>query len=68
VKAGGSKRFLPPLAEHFATTLLTRIDQAAINDAAAALYPESSPRDSQPSGLHARERHPSTRWRRYRHP
>ena len=43
MKTGGSKRFLPPLAEHFATTLLTRIDQAAIDDAAASLYPQSSP-------------------------
>ena len=36
-------RFILPLAEHFATTLLTRIDQAAIDDAAATLYPDSSP-------------------------
>ena len=43
VKAGGSKRFLPPLAEHFATTLLTRIDQAAIDAAAAKLYPDAGP-------------------------
>ena len=43
VKAGGSKRFILPLSEHFATTLLTRIDQAAIDDAASALYPDSSP-------------------------
>jgi integrase len=43
VKAGGSKRFLSPLAEHFSTTLLTRIDQAAIDAAAAKLYPGASP-------------------------
>ena len=43
VKAGGSKRFLSPLAEHFATTPLTRIGQAAIDQAAAALYPEAGP-------------------------
>lgn len=44
VKNGGSKRFLEPLADHFATTPLARMDQAAIDDAAAKLYPESSPR------------------------
>ena len=43
VKAGGSKRFLPPLAEHFATTPLTRIDQAAIDAAAAKIYPDAGP-------------------------
>jgi integrase len=43
VKAGGSKRFLHPLSEHFATTLLTRIDQAAIDAAAAKLYPNAGP-------------------------
>ena len=43
VKAGHSKRFLSPLAEHFATTPLTRLDQAAIDQAAAALYPDAGP-------------------------
>jgi hypothetical protein len=43
VKAGHSKRFLSPLAEHFATTPLTRLDQAAIDQAAAALYPGAGP-------------------------
>jgi integrase len=43
VKAGGSKRFLRPLSDHFATALLTRIDQAAIDHAAAALYPDAGP-------------------------
>jgi len=41
VKAGGSTRFLSPLAEHFATMPLTRIGQAAIDQAAVALYPEA---------------------------
>ena len=43
VKAGHSKRFLSPLAEHFATTPLTGLDQAAIDQAAAALYPDAGP-------------------------
>jgi integrase len=43
VKAGHSKRFLSPLSEHFATTPLTRLDQAAIDIAAAALYPVAGP-------------------------
>lgn len=67
VKTGGSKRFLPPLAEHFGTTLLTRIDQAAIDDAAASLYPESSPRDLQSASLHASFRDPETCQSRHRH-
>lgn len=43
VKAGHSKRFLSQLAEHFATTPLTGLDQAAIDQAAAALYPDARP-------------------------
>jgi integrase len=37
--AGGERRFLAPLIEHFGTTALSAIDQAAIDKAAAALYP-----------------------------
>lgn len=37
--AGGERRFLTPLIQHFATTALTAINQAAIDHAAGALYP-----------------------------
>jgi integrase len=43
LKAGRSHRFVAPLLEHFAETPLDQIDQAAINAAAVALYPDSSP-------------------------
>ncbi|EIM25688.1 tyrosine-type recombinase/integrase [Microvirga lotononidis] len=39
LEAGGDDRFLAPLTSHFKTTPLTRIDQAAIDKAAATLYP-----------------------------
>src|SRR6516165_3858723 len=39
--SGGERRFLAPLVEHFGTTALSAIDQLAIDNAAAALYPRS---------------------------
>lgn len=39
IKAGGERRYLGPLIEHFARTPLVAIDQAAIDAGAAALYP-----------------------------
>jgi len=39
MQGGGEKRFLTPLIKHFGTTFLARIDQAAVDAAAAALYP-----------------------------
>jgi integrase len=39
---GGEGRFILKLAEHFGETPLSRIDQAAIDEAAAALYPRAS--------------------------
>ncbi len=43
MKAGGEKRFLGPLLEHFGDTPLSKIDQQAIDAAAFALYPDGSP-------------------------
>ncbi len=42
IKAGGERRFLTPLIKHFAMTPLARIDQAAIDAAAAAIYPNAA--------------------------
>jgi integrase len=38
--SGGERRFLAPLIDHFGTAALSAIDQAAIDRAAAALYPQ----------------------------
>jgi integrase len=43
LKAGRSHRFIEPLLEHFAEKPLTEIDQAAIDAAAVALYPDATP-------------------------
>ena len=43
MQAGGEKRFLKPLLEHFGDTPISRIDQAAIDGAAVALYPQGTP-------------------------
>jgi integrase len=43
LKAGRSHRFIEPLLEHFAEKPLTEIDQAAIDSAAVALYPDATP-------------------------
>jgi integrase len=42
VKAGGERTYLKKLLEHFGDTPLREIDQAAIDDAAASLYPNAS--------------------------
>jgi integrase len=42
MKAGGERKFLLPLLEHFRDTPLTRIGQAEIDEAAFVLYPRSS--------------------------
>lgn len=42
MKAGGERRFLRKLLEHFGDTKLSKIDQPAIDVAAAALYPRAS--------------------------
>lgn len=39
LKAGGEKRYVTPLLEHFKNTPIDEIDQSAINAAAAILYP-----------------------------
>ena len=39
LKQGGERRFIGPLLEHFKETPLARIDQAAVDEAAATLYP-----------------------------
>lgn len=39
--AGGERRFLTPLIQHFGTTALSAIDQAAIDRAAGVLYPSA---------------------------
>jgi integrase len=43
IDAGGEERFLRPLALHFGEAPLRRIDQAAVDEAAIALYPNASP-------------------------
>ena len=42
VQAGGEKRFLKPLLDHFKETPLPRITQAAVDHAAETLYPRAS--------------------------
>jgi hypothetical protein len=42
MRAGGSKRFLTPLLNHFQVTPLAAIDQRAIDQAAIELYPNAS--------------------------
>jgi integrase len=41
LKAGGEDRFLQPLKDHFGATQLAEIDQAAIDNAAFAIYPNA---------------------------
>jgi integrase len=43
MNADGEKRFLAPLLKHFREKPLAKIDQAAIDAAAVALYPDSTP-------------------------
>src|SRR5262249_38955307 len=43
MRAGGDNRFLKPLIDHLASTPLEEIDQGAIDDAAALIYPEGTP-------------------------
>jgi len=43
LRGGGESVFLAPLVEHFNVTPLPRIDQAAIDEAAALLYPTATP-------------------------
>ncbi len=43
IDAGGEKRFVLRLAEHFGALPLEKIDQAAINKAAIDLYPDATP-------------------------
>lgn len=43
IEAGGERRFVLRLAEHFHETPLSRIDQAAVDAAAMALYPRATP-------------------------
>lgn len=43
IEAGGEERFLHPLALHFGDAPLRLIDQAAVDEAAAALYPTARP-------------------------
>lgn len=43
MKAGGERKYLKKLLEHFGDRPLKEIDQAAIDEAAVALYPMGSP-------------------------
>jgi integrase len=43
MQAGGERKFITPLLDHFGKAPLARIDQAAIDHAAEKLYPDSSP-------------------------
>ncbi len=40
--AGGERNFMTPLLHHFGTMALSAIDQAAIDQCAAALYPDAT--------------------------
>ena len=42
MKAGGENRFLLPLIDYFANTPIDKIDQVAIDHAAAEIYPEAT--------------------------
>ena len=42
IQAGGEKLYLKPITDHFLETPLTDIDQAAIDAAAHAIYPDAS--------------------------
>lgn len=42
MRANGESRFMTPLIQHFTTTPVSKIDQIAIDNAAAALYPDAS--------------------------
>lgn len=43
MQAGGERRFMTPLLEHFGRIPLAQVDQAAIDKAALTLYPLASP-------------------------
>lgn len=43
MQAGGERKYLGPILEHFRNTPLVQIDQAALDAAAAAIYPKASP-------------------------
>jgi integrase len=43
MKAGGEARYMERIDEHFGTTPLNAVDQAAIDRAAAKLYPNAAP-------------------------
>lgn len=43
MKSGGERRYMGPLLKHFGETPLARIDQVAVNAAAAKLYPDAGP-------------------------
>lgn len=43
MKAGGERNYLAPIIGHFKHTPLAQIDQAAIDYAAAAIYPKATP-------------------------
>jgi integrase len=43
MRAGGERRFIPPLVRHFGTTPLVRFTQAVIDAAAVTIYPRASP-------------------------
>lgn len=43
MKAGGERRFLKPLLEHFRDTPIKEIDQLAVDHAASQIFPDASP-------------------------
>jgi integrase len=43
LEAGGERRFMQPLIDHFGNTPLDKIDQAALDAAARKLYPTAAP-------------------------
>ena len=43
MQAGGERKYLGPILKHFRDTPLVQINQAALDEAAAAIYPKASP-------------------------
>ena len=43
LEAGGERRYMQPLLDHFRSVPLAKIDQAAIDRAGRVLYPEAKP-------------------------
>jgi len=61
MKAGRSRRYVGKLIQHFGETPLPEVDQATIDAAALAIYPNVSAGYAKPGGLYAGWRSPAPR-------